>query len=697
MKSEAAARRLIDRHRLNRLTAGEVVRVLATTHNLDADFFDHDFLPNVLDVSLADDRSYSARVALQRKLQGCITSTVVMAASAYQGRPSLRTTVHPLSMRAGVLHAKCTVVEYEHAVLASLGSANLTEAGFRRNREVAGVLTSREDEPGDASAIIDVINGAIESLGRLEQAWMPEFVENLEAVRAKLLAWHPAPQPTAMRVVWSDAETRLLDVLVGAWEDDPIERVRVVSPFWSEDGKGKSPLRTLLQELARAKHLAERVQVDLYFDARPLEGNGHVPAYPSGFVLNYEDLPGVSVSAHAIDPSVDPEELDVKVELTAARPLHAKVVLFEGGGHALGYAGSANFTRRGLGVVTGSNIEAGWLLRGTPRDLSALVPPTTGKSESVGSGAIAPELVGDDDDTTPYFPAFLREAQLEPHPDEPGQLCLLVAWASDAPKHFECFTLERVDARGQASAGIKLLSAGGPPAIERVTLSPDALEALLLDRELWVSNVDSGQAGAYPINVAPGEARLRLPLAPGSTRPGEEALLAYYQGKISFEDLYPPPDDAAARKRSPSSDPLERSGVDTSQIQSYRVRSFVEALPGLKAELMRVLGPKPIIEFAFLAEASPVGLARAIEQEVGAGGKSPTAAAFQLVEILKVIRVAAQHSDQRDPEVLAEVAGRAESIVQAILNGIQTATPQLFVRDSAFSQYQATVLGSRNP
>ena len=75
------------------------------------------------------------------------------------------------------------------------------------------------------------------------------------------------------------------------------------------------------------------------------------------------------------------------------------------------------------------------------------------------------------------------------------------------------------------------------------------------------------------------EARLLLPVSPGSPPPGEKLLLAYYQGRIAPEDIYPPPPD---ENNTPAEPPIphnaSESEVDTSRIQSYQIREFVEAL-----------------------------------------------------------------------------------------------------------------------
>ena len=670
------------------------MRLVALTHNLEPAFFDDDLLPNVLGLSRTDDRSYAAGIELQRKLQG-ISSRVLMAASAYRGRPSLRTEVHPLSLGgSGRLHAKYFVAEHERAVLMSIGSANLTSNGFRKNREVAGVMVTTEETLDDAATMLQTVAGAIRTLERLDQAWTPAVLSDLEAVRDKIVGWHSSTTESRHRIVWSDGEHRLLDVLVGAWNGAPIGRISIVSPFWSEDGQQPSPLRELLERLRAAGCLADSVEVHLYFDAHALEGGDYNPAYPSRFRVRHEDLSGIKVVAHAIDPRVDKSELDVKVDIYDARPLHAKVLLLEGARQGLAYAGSANFTRNGFGIGRSANIEAGWLLQGSSEELSGLIPPTIGNPAPIQSGAVTAEVPKLEEEAVPYFPDFLSEVSLKVDPQRLDQLELSVRWSKSAPKRFEIRTLRFSDSAAAGAGDMLLLGKGGKAGEALVSLAPESVRQLLQAREVWVQNQDQNLAGAYPVNVAP-EARLLLPLAPGAARPGEEALLAYYQGQISFEELYPDPEDSL--ETGPRSlDGLERSGVDTTRIQSYRIRAFVEALPGMLSELSRVCGPQPLLEMAFLGETSPVGLARCIVTEVSTGMKSPTAAGFQLVEILRVLREAAAHVGQRDPKLLRDVAERAERQISALLETLQTDRPETFEPGGAFGRYQQAILGGRS-
>ena len=573
-RSDAADRRLIDRFQLDVKRTGQVRRILATTHNLDADFFEHDLLPTVLRVPNIEDHSFKARMELARRISHCELVAVAMEASAYRGRPSLRTAVRPVSLHGQRLHAKLLVVEYEFGVRLYTGSANLTAAGFRSNREVAGLLETLEDVPGDAADIVDVLHRAQAALGGLRERGATDVLDGLALVEERVRRWH-SDVGRKHDLLWSGGGDSLADRVVARWEESAtVERIHIVSPFWSEDGGATSPLGSFLNKLRADSKLAGQCRVDLYMDAVRLDGGGYAVAYPSHFTLAGDEFSGVSVTAHAVDPSVDAAELDMKVELNRARLLHAKIVLLEGGGRALGYAGSGNFTRKGWGFAGNANIELGWILRGSAAELEALLPATVGEPQPIRVGEIFNANAPTESEPEGFWPVYILDVELEPDPDHADRLVLVVRAEADAPR----FTISTVPTEGQPA--VHLVDGGEGAGEEvRVPLDSAQLHQLLVDREVLVTDLASGNTANFPVNVAAGEARLRLPIAPGAPRPGEAALIAYFQGKVAFEELYPEPGEEPVV---PAVGPrtLHDSGVDTSRILSYQYPGIRRSAPG---------------------------------------------------------------------------------------------------------------------
>ena len=137
----------------------------------------------------------------------------------------------------------------------------------------------------------------------------------------------------------------------------------------------------------------------------------------------------------------------------------------------------------------------------------------------------------------------------------------------------------------------------------------------------------------FPLNIDL-EARNHLPVAPGAALPSENLLLAYYQGRILAEDIYPPPPGFTDGEPDGTDTPSV-SAVDTTNIQSYQIREFVEALRGITDDLRQASkGTISSMKQALLGDLSPTALAGQIAKAVEDGTRSSVAAGFQLAELL---------------------------------------------------------------
>jgi phosphatidylserine/phosphatidylglycerophosphate/cardiolipin synthase-like enzyme len=140
-KPASASRKLIDRLVPDERW-GALHGFLATTYELQPDFLETDFLPSIFGLGAWDDRSWASRIAIEKQLAQLEAATVFMEARKYRGRPrSLRLEVVPVAGDRK-LHAKVLLLVHEKAVRLLVASANLTDPGYRRNREVAAVLSA---------------------------------------------------------------------------------------------------------------------------------------------------------------------------------------------------------------------------------------------------------------------------------------------------------------------------------------------------------------------------------------------------------------------------------------------------------------------------------------------------------------------------------------------------------------------------
>ena len=577
---------------------GAITGVLATSYDLNAEFFETDFLPSLLGLGAWNDRAWTTRIAMEKHLALMESMVVYMQSDRYQGRPrSLRVSLIPyVGTGARVLHAKVVLVVYERAVRLIVSSANLTPDGYRHNREVAVALIATERDTHHAA----IIRSALQAMpGVLGECWGDDAkVVHLKAL--ELIDDWAVPGGAQDSFAWGGTEQSLHQQFLAQWPDgERINQITIVSPFWSKAVEN-GPVGIFMKNMESTGVLSVDTELKLFSEAR-LDADGHYWPELTGEHARFDFRKlGVRAMAYAVDPSVLAEDVGMLSDFTGRRRLHAKVVLMEGPATALAYVGSANFTARGWGFLPrpeSANIEAGVILRRTGserHDLRQLLPPTVGVPIPL-EGVPQVEKPAEDEPISGVWPGFLQAAVLVPA-DE-GQQRLVFRVVVD---------LESI--KGGWSLGV----AGEPPhpllsvadasasiAEYRLDLEEQVLNALLRQREIQVTWWAVNRSVAFPVNVTL-EARTQLPISPGDHRPGEDMLLAYYQGRITFEDLFPPPvddPDVVIDENRPSADELGRV-VDTSGIQSYQIREFVEALTGIRQDLKSSAISEPAMRLA---------------------------------------------------------------------------------------------------
>lgn len=673
---------------------GRLMGILATTYEMQPEFFETDFLPTVLGLGAWDDRNWTSRIALEKHLAELESASVLMDARPYRGRPrSLRVEVLPVPLTNGrLLHAKVLLSVYENAVRLIVGSANLTEPGYRRNREVVAVLTASASRPVEAKLISEAILG----LKELLSPWQSEnVVELCQAAEDRLSQWKKDDAESQQWFAWSGGSTPLWKQFLNLWpQKEQVGKITIVSPFWSEE-QPTGPVTRFISELRSSGCLAEHAELHLLTEAAPDKQSTYKPRLPETFHDFDPTAIGVRAFAVAVDPRVPPEEVSMGEEFIGSRALHAKVVLLEGDQTYLAYLGSANFTNRGWGFLpqaAAANIEAGIILRAHGEDgtvLRSLIPQTTGDAVSLSGAAAGKLAVPDPSPDELPWPFFLREVRLSPVSASDNVLELVVL--IDIVTSAGAWELAFVSSEGQVAETLLRKGAGEATQSEyRLSLTEKQLSKLLRDQEVFVSWWDCSEGRPFPINVA-ADARTLLPISPSSGQPAEQSLIAYYQGRITWEDLFPDPsDDDTSGSRDATDVGLERN-VDTSRIQSYVVREFVEALKGINDDLKAAAkSTKACMRLALLGTVSPIALARRVLDAADRSERSPTAAGFQLVEILGCLDAALRH--ETSPAFLDDwrtLVNEAAAIVAKMVNDLENRFPDELSRE--FRRYAKTV------
>jgi hypothetical protein len=319
------------------------------------------------------------------------------------------------------------------------------------------------------------------------------------------------------------------------------------------------------------------------------------------------------------------------------------------------------------------------------------MPDLVGSPILLASGnfhALQPPEQGPDDDP---WPEFIRQVLLSPVPPDESELELLIDIdATLVPLTWSAKLLDKEGLPGETLLRVDTALEASRSSI-RLPLSPETLTRLLTDQEIRICWSECPRGRAVPLNVDP-SARLRLPISPGNHRIQETDLLSYYQGRVSWEDLFPDPDPPTGADKAPLPETPE-AGVDKSRIQSYQIREFVEALTGLTQDLKAATQSEPSMRLALLGPVSPLALVQTVIDAVQLGSRTPVAAGFQLVEILACLKSARSFAA---PERLAEAW---QQHLQDAIDRITRMFKQLIVShrgplasNKAFDRYQKAVL-----
>ena len=443
------------------------------------------------------------------------------------------------------------------------------------------------------------------------------------------------------QIVFGGGTAPLWRQLVAAWpEGEPVLQWSICSPFWPDaaTSAASNPFEAIVAGLTERGVSLRDCELQIIARSDAPHANA-LPRFPFALVqhLRSRSFPisqGCILPAR-LDAGAD-ETLDGMAGKT--RELHAKWVLLTGPRTVVALVGSANFTRRGLGVTRDpkdANIEACVLLK-WPRgrfDPTTWRPPILGRSIDWASCAAA-DLCDPiiEDEPRPDWPDFLNRVELTIHwpnlPEPDGALRLLLRGETVPP-----FTIALVSAESSPThVPIALETASSVPIL--VPLSPDQVRVLLARRVIEIVWSAGERRALFPINIQD-DSKAGMPSILAA-RPSEEQLLAYFHGRISEEDLLARLEQQAREAQRPST--LTADDSDRlRQLQSYVVREFVESLYGMARTIQESAYSPRAAEQALLGDLSPVGLAEQVLHAFLTHRRSATAAAFQLVELVRVV------------------------------------------------------------
>jgi hypothetical protein len=686
---------------------------LATTYQIDFGFFEEELLAMALGVRSPISRLLAFRAELERRLQDAdVTALYDPRGCARVARSSPR--IDRIPILEGKLHSKISLLMWvrhdrhrgacDRLMRLIVGSANLTRKGFRENYECVAAL----DYGGRHRSPRTLLTAAIEAIRQISaESTSPQLQQQIRAFQQQCDA---LPEESPSRDTPSDlaVASDVLPKLRMRWaelSDAAPEKLTIVSPFWPE---GATAAKALEEVIARLQ-CPPTIEL-LCRGAESATANGWVPEFDAGIAMELKGriesrlllraaLPNVVPDAGAKNAGVsdqdsgdETEEGEICKRHLAARcdheqiqrPLHAKMIILQGRAGGVLYAGSSNCTRRGLGLGGPANWESGFIYQLTRKQCLQLEPilAFAGPPIEVFPGKL-PKTEKPIREEETVIPRFLSEVVAE-------GAKVTVRFRQGEPIPSDLIILMEVPSVVGDGAWWVLYrssSESDPPAeiVAKLATCPRCDKDLA---ELPVSETagpiipnDSaevhweGKRAEFPVRF---DEKATLPLLMTARIPTEGELIDYFLWGCQPED-----DSAEGKEVGDSSlDPEPGSPVDTRRILAYFIRRFVQAIPGIEAELQRAAYSRTALNAALLGPTSPLqlaerafdGLSRAATPDEPE--KTPIAVGFQLTEILAaLLRSRAKLED----DALRNCFTPALARCRELLGQLEIAHPELCV------------------
>lgn len=342
--------------------AGTPIGCVATSFTFSPVFFEEECLGRFLQLqSDANDDGPLYVIEREEKLADVRCVAALVDAHHCKGARSLRWDLLPARVPGAILHAKISLLRWQHRIRLIVASANLTEDGYRRNQEVFGILEYLEG----GSAPLAVLDETVTFLHQAVSFAAPDapeaapavvrWDEFLDGVVDVSRTWGAtgAPsgnkQPRVHAILTGREWPSALHQVTDAWPEAVYpEDAVVTSPFFDPPGAPNQPAFELW------RHLRQRGPARVTFNISAEETSQKKELFlhaPEEILKAKPNRPqtGIQICWFREHPE-DKQGI--------FRHLHLKSIRFEGRewiGHLIG---SGNFTSAGLGLSKSPNLEA---------------------------------------------------------------------------------------------------------------------------------------------------------------------------------------------------------------------------------------------------------------------------------------------------------------------------------------------------
>jgi len=694
--------------------------LVATTYQVDFEFFEEELLAAALGVRSPVSRLKAFRSELERKLQK-VEVSVLYDLGGCDRLARLSPRIDAIPVVARKLHSKISLLMWvredraggappDRRMRLIVGSANLTRQGFRHNYECVASVDYGGRDPAPRTLLTTAI-GLVQQIGAQSQT--PQLSRQLAAfaVQAALLPDGTAGPDDPVRLV---AATEVVPAIRDSWgaiSNKAPETVTVVSPFWAEGSTAAEALFDLFQQLGSPDSLEM-----VCCGEKSADGKTWLPVFDSSLAVDLKKrlssqlylraaLPDTGLQHSSSTNNEIGDELEEKEFATrlgaengngteVPRSLHAKMILVDGMAGSVLYAGSSNCTRRGLGLGGPYNFEAGFVYRLTRRqrkqvsDLLIFAGPATEvRADST------PSTVQPSSEEETFVPRFIAEivaagtiVTVRFRETVPADLVILMPIpASAADSGY--WLLYRADAHGQPSTqDVSVDLAQCQRCDERLEPLPTASSGQQILPHVFVEVRWEGHSATFPVRF---DDKTRLPLLLVGRKPTEGELIEYFLFGTEPEEW-----EQGGGLPGESGAPATDAPIDTSRILTYFIRRFVQAIPGIEAEIKRAGYSRASLDAALRGPTSPLELAERAYASLTRDpapdepAKTPTAVGFQLTEILAaLLRCQAHVTDSDLQECFQPVIARCRGMLDTLVSK----QPEL--QSEGFRLYQQRILG----
>lgn len=705
--------------------AGYVLESLvATTYQIDFEFLEEELLAAALGVRSPVSRLRAFRSELERQLQKCEASILFdLGGCERLARVSPRIDAIPVAGRK--LHSKISLLMWtrekvigqsapDKLIRLIIGSANLTRQGFRHNYECVVAV----DFGGASKSPRVLLSKAIElvrSIGADTRA--PQLQRQMEAMAAHAAALPDGVARADDPIAIVTAE-EVVDAMRRTWDElktDQPERATIVSPFWFAGASAAEGLTQLFERLGspkvvelvcRGERGSDGVSWSPVFDgevARQVKN-----ACPNRLFLR-PTLPDCGIGKLALDSADDGDEMEEQAiaskrkrehskDEEPQRALHAKMILLDGSAGSVLYVGSSNCTRRGLALGGPTNHEAGLVYRLTPsqrKQIAGLLEfagPACEVTPHVTPGTVQPPV--HEEMPRPYFLSEVvakgTVIRIEFRDLVPCDLQILmpIPTKSGSDHFWLLFQATPDDVANSRSIEVDLIHC--PRCDEHlILLEHDEMKQEVMPH-VFVEIRWGMNRATFPVRF---DDKAELPLLLLGRTATEGELIDYFLLGRQPDDS----DGGAGAGETTTAATDADVPLDTSGILAYFIRRFVQALPGIEAEVQRAAYSRAALDAALRGPTSPLELAERAygslrgPRKLGEPEKTPIAVGFQLTEILAAIRRCRARISVGE---LLTCFDAVELRCRQLLDSVVSENEEL--RETTFCNYRKLVLGDES-